>query len=139
MSHTNGTGTVEKLLIKRLKVSGLLSFGPKGIDLPMRGLNVLIGANGSGKSNLLEILALLRAAPTALPTPVMEMVGEWLWKGENVPSEAVIDAVVSNPNKKSDLRHVLIIREHGSRLEVADERSRGTIRTSVNRTFKTKK
>ena len=35
------------MLIQNLKASGLLSFGPNGIDLPMRPLNVLIGANGS--------------------------------------------------------------------------------------------
>ena len=46
------------MLIQRLKVSGLLSFGPQGIDLPLGNLNVLIGPNGSGKSNLLEVLAL---------------------------------------------------------------------------------
>ena len=44
------------MLIRRLKVSGLLSCGPSGIDLPMEPLNVLIGPNGSGKSNLLEVL-----------------------------------------------------------------------------------
>ena len=32
------------LLIRRLKISGMLSFGPQGIDLPMEPLNVLIGA-----------------------------------------------------------------------------------------------
>ena len=110
-------------LIKRLKVSGLLSFGPKGIDLPMRGLNVFIGPNGSGKSNLIEVLALLRAAPKSLPAPVKEMGGvrEWLWKGGRSPSEAVVDVVVSNPGKNQDLRHVLSVREHGTRFEVVDE------------------
>lgn len=58
------------MLIQRLKVSGLLSFGPQGVDLPLGSLNVLIGPNGSGKSNLLEVLALLNAAPTNLPRPV---------------------------------------------------------------------
>ena len=58
------------MLIHHLKVAGLLSFGPKGIDLPLRPLNVLIGPNGSGKSNFLEVLSLLRASPTKLPEPV---------------------------------------------------------------------
>ena len=47
------------MLIRRLEISGMLSFGPKGIDLPMEPLNVLIGPNGSGKSNFIEALALL--------------------------------------------------------------------------------
>ena len=112
------------MLITHLKVSGLLSFGPTGIDLPMRGLNVLLGPNGSGKSNLLEVLSLLRASPKSLPEPVKEMGGvrEWLWKGEGAPKEATIDAVVTDPAMKKNLRHVLAIREHGSRFEVADER-----------------
>ena len=47
------------MFLKTLKVSNFLSFGPEGIDLPMKPLTVLIGANGSGKSNLLEAIALL--------------------------------------------------------------------------------
>src|SRR5215470_19320675 len=112
------------LLFKQIKVSGLLSFGAGGIDVPMRGLNVLIGPNGSGKSNLTEVLALLRAAPSSLPAPVKEMGGvrEWLWKGVGATGEAVIDVVVTNPGHTMDLRHVLSVREHGSRFEVTDER-----------------
>ena len=112
------------MLIRRLKVSGLLSFGPKGIDLPLEDLNVLIGANGSGKSNLLEVLALLRASPTNLPEPVKEMGGvrEWLWKGPESRGEASIDAVVDYPQGRMPVRHVLHVTEHGGRFEVADER-----------------
>ena len=61
----SGDGTVTggvMMLIERLRVQGLLSFGPDGIDLPMEPLNVLIGPNGSGKSNLLQVLGLLRTA-----------------------------------------------------------------------------
>ena len=50
------------MLIERLRVQGLLSFGPDGIDLTLEPLNVLIGPNGSGKSNLLQVLGLLRTA-----------------------------------------------------------------------------
>jgi predicted ATPase len=112
------------VLIQRLRVSGLLSFGPTGIDLPLEPLNVLIGPNGSGKSNLLEILALLRAAPTNLPQPIKEMGGvrEWLWKGENAAGEALIEALVDNPKGRQPLRHALSISENGGRFEVVDER-----------------
>lgn len=111
------------MLIRNLKVSGLLSFGLKGIDLPLKPLNVLIGPNGSGKSNLLEVLALLRSAPTNLPAPVKEMGGvrEWLWKGRPPASEARLDITVDYPPGRS-LRHVLAIGEHGGRFEVVDER-----------------
>lgn len=114
---------VKPLLIKHLKVSGLLSFGLPGIDLPMESLNVLIGPNGSGKSNLLEVIALLRASPTNLPRPVKEMGGvkEWLWKGPDPYPLASIDAVVKYPGKQP-VRHVLEIRDHGGRFELVDER-----------------
>lgn len=49
--------------IQHIKVSNLLSFGPKGIDLELGDLNVLIGPNGSGKSNFLEIFEILMALP----------------------------------------------------------------------------
>ncbi|MGA2749290.1 MAG: AAA family ATPase [Verrucomicrobiota bacterium] len=112
------------MLLKNLKVAGLLSFGPDGMDLPLRALNVFIGPNGSGKSNFLEILALLKAAPRALPEPVKEMGGvrEWLWKGSGGSGEATIEALIDNPKGKMDLRHFLAIRENGGRFEVVDER-----------------
>ena len=112
------------MMIHRLKVSGLLSFGPQGIDLPMEPLNVLIGPNGSGKSNLLEVLALLRAAPRELSRPIKRGGGiwEWLWKGEESPHKATIEATVNDPEKNSPLRHMLEFTDHGRRFEVTDER-----------------
>ena len=119
------------MLIHRLTVAGLLSFGPEGIDLPLQPLNVLIGPNGSGKSNLLEVLALLRASPDDLPAPIKALGGveEWLWKAPtvagltNAVSAATIDAVVESPRQgEMPVRHVLEIIRHGDRFEVADER-----------------
>jgi predicted ATPase len=112
------------MLLKKLKISGLLSFGPDGVDLPLRNLNVFIGANGSGKSNFMEILALLKAAPRSLPQPVKEMGGvrEWLWKGQGGNGEATIEALVDNPKGTMGFRHSLTIRENGGRFEVVDER-----------------
>ena len=71
------------MLIRNLKVSRVLSFGPEGIDLAMRPLNVLIGANGCGKSNFIEVVNLLRYAPVRFDSPIMTGGGvkEWLWKG----------------------------------------------------------
>ena len=111
------------MLIRRLKVSGLLSFGPGGIDLPMEPLNVLIGPNGSGKSNLLEVLGLLRAAPGSLPAPVKRRGGiwEWLWKGEKAPGAATVEVVVDCPAGERPLRHTLTVANNGGRLQVIAE------------------
>lgn len=109
------------MLIQNLKVSGLLSFGPGGIDLPMRPLNVLIGPNGSGKSNLLEVLALLKAAPTDLSAPIREDggIGEWLWKGNESTKSGSIEVEV--PYKDEALYHGLTLEAFRMQVEVASE------------------
>ena len=111
------------MLIQRLKISGMLSFGPEGIDLPMEPMNVLIGPNGSGKSNFIEALALLQAAPHDLSAPVRRMGGisEWLWKGDRAPEVAVVEAAVGNSSGAAPLRHSLLMWQQGERLEVALE------------------
>ncbi|MDE0446820.1 MAG: AAA family ATPase [Spirochaetaceae bacterium] len=112
------------MLLRRLRVSGLLSFGPKGIDLPLKPLNVLIGPNGSGKSNLLEILALLRATPRGLLDPVRRSgVGEWFWKGRESSLDAAVDAVIHFPvGTVVELRHILKLTRRSHRFEVTEER-----------------
>ena len=101
------------MLIRNLKVSRLLSFGPEGIDLAMRPLNVLIGPNGCGKSNFIEVLNLLRYAPVRLDTPIMASGGakEWLWKGgefdPNQPASIEAEVVGSHTDFLECVRHRL--------------------------------
>jgi predicted ATP-dependent endonuclease of OLD family len=49
------------MLIKRLTLQKLLSFNDTTVELGH--LNVLIGPNAVGKSNLIEVISLLQAAP----------------------------------------------------------------------------
>jgi hypothetical protein len=49
-------------VIGHLQPRGFLSFGRDFPGIGLNDLNVLIGANGSGKSNLLEAISLLRAS-----------------------------------------------------------------------------
>ena len=97
--ETAGPSNAGNMLIRRLEISGMLSFGPEGIDLPMEPLNMLIGPNGAGKSNFIEALALLQAAPRDLSAPVRRPSGisEWLWKGDDAPVAGVVDALVNTP------------------------------------------
>ena len=110
-------------LIQRLRYDGILSVGWSGIDLAMEPLNVLIGPNGSGKSNLIEVLSLLQAAPRDLFEPVRRMggVSEWLWKGDGARTEAGVEVVITFPEGKTSLRHVMIMGRHGEHFEVRDE------------------
>ncbi len=110
------------MLFRRLKLRGLLSFGPKGVDLPMEPLTVAIGPNGSGKSNLLDAISLFQAAPRGMGEPVQRSGGmrEWLWKGPGAEGAATLDATVDAPPIGS-LRHGLTVTDAGGRLNVVSE------------------
>ena len=112
------------MLIRRLRVSGLLSFGPEAVDLPMEPLNVLIGPNGSGKSNLLDIMGLLRAAPKDLAAAILEGGGihDWIWRGEAPDAPSWIEALVEYPECEQPLRYRIGVRENNQRFEVVEER-----------------
>jgi len=83
------------MLLRSLKLSRLLSFGPDAGEVELGPLNLLIGPNGSGKSNFLEAIGLLHAAPGDLARVVREGggVGAWLWQGEP-GATAEIEAVL---------------------------------------------
>ena len=77
------------MLIKSLHIKGMLSFQDMSLDL--RPLNVLIGPNASGKSNLIEIIAMLQSLPRDLAGFIRQSGGisEWLWKGKRTSPAAV--------------------------------------------------
>lgn len=123
-------------MLHQLTLTRLLSFGkdvipidlnlPPGkndLNLSRNGLNVLIGANGSGKSNLIEAISLLQAMPRDLTKPIRDGGGiqEWLWKGEGKPSAAMLQAVIENPHGQMPLKHTLYFTASAARLEIEDE------------------
>jgi len=61
------------MLLRHVKLENLLSFRKTEVEL--RGLNVLIGANASGKSNLIEAIGLLQAAPVDLSAAIRRLGG----------------------------------------------------------------
>ena len=109
--------------LRRFRAKNLLSFGPEGIDLEMSNLNVLIGPNASGKTNLFEVIRLLQASPSDLSEPVRTGGGisDWIWRGQP-KSSATVEAVVENPHGNQALRHVIEFRESGRRFTLVDER-----------------
>lgn len=111
------------MLFSRLKLRGLLSFGPEGVDLPMEPLTVAIGPNGSGKSNLLDAISLFQAAPRGMGEPVRRSGGmrEWLWKGPGAEGFATLDATVGVASIGS-WRHALTVADANGRLNIAGER-----------------
>ena len=71
-------------MLKAIKLTNILSFGAETEITFNKGLNVLIGANGSGKSNLIEVISLLQSLPKDLTKVIRDGGGidDWLWKGE---------------------------------------------------------
>lgn len=83
-------------MFANISLTDFLSFGPGASRFDLQPLNILIGANGSGKSNLVEALALLRAVRGDLPKPVRKGGGvdEWLFRDATQrASEATIEVV----------------------------------------------
>src|ERR1700690_3834159 len=74
------------MLIKRLALKKTLSFNDTTVELGP--LNVLIGPNAVGKSNLIEAISLLQAAPTGIEGQILRGGGvrQWLWLGDREPA-----------------------------------------------------
>ena len=111
------------VLLERIQLTNLLSFGPHAEELELRPLNVLIGANGSGKSNFVEAVGLLQAAPTDLAARVRVGAGvaDWVWQGNSKEDTAVVQAVV-HPVGQQPLRYCLQFGQHFQRFAVVSER-----------------
>lgn len=117
-----------KLLIHSLKMNNLLSFGPSSNAVQLGPLNVLIGPNASGKSNFLEGISLLQAAPKSLVSVIREGGGvkDWLWKGADKDPKAHLEALIENPYQNSHkdnqrLRYSFTFVESNSRFQLIDE------------------
>lgn len=83
--------------IRTIRLENILSYGPSAAEFPLEPLNVLIGPNASGKSNLIDALSLLAAAPRDIQVPIRAGGGvhEWLWKGEVGPDAETNDFILA--------------------------------------------
>ena len=112
-----------KRLFRTIRLDNILSYGSWDEEFHLEPLNVLIGPNASGKSNLIEVLSLLAAAPGGdLQSPIREGGGvtEWLWKGTTPLGRAMVDVIVEFPGNRP-LRYRLTFKETGARFELVGE------------------
>ena len=110
--------------IQSLRLDGLLSFAPGSRAFRLSALNVLIGANGSGKSNVVEALELLRSTPVDFAQAIRDGGGpqEWLWKGDPPSRRATLDVVLeAEPPASQPLRYRIEFAAVQNRVEVLDE------------------
>lgn len=112
-----------KRFIHSLQLQNFLSYGSEGEKIELQPLNVLIGTNASGKSNLIEAMGVLKATTTDLLAPIRQGGGisEFLWKGEKGIPTAKIEAILDYPERTIPLRYQISFTTAGQRLEVVDE------------------
>ena len=113
------------MLIHRIRLTNVLSFGPGSQELELEPLNVLIGPNGSGKSNLLAAIGLLQAAPRDLHAPIREGGGvhDWIWRGDTTGDIAQVEVVLQYGGNRT-LRYTLAFLEKNQRFRVNSEELR---------------
>ena len=111
------------MLIERLKLENILSFGPEPVEWELKPLNVLIGPNGAGKSNVIEVIDLLRSAPSDISRPISKGggVSQWIWQGNPKASSAKVE-VVANPTGEQALRYALEFTGTEHRFKIVRER-----------------
>ncbi len=113
------------MLIKSLHIEGMLSI--QDVRLDLRPLNVLIGPNASGKSNLIEMVALLQSTARDLAGFMRSSGGisDWLWKGNihrnGLARSGYIEALLNHPASSMHLRYGLEISEQAQRMEIVQE------------------
>lgn len=112
------------MLLQSICPKNILSFGDDQAPIELKPLNLLIGHNGAGKSNLLECIGLLQAAPREFAKPIRESGGvrEWLWKSRGEVPVARLEAVIEFPEGKRNLRYWTEFTASGQRFDLTDER-----------------
>ena len=116
-----------KLLIREIHLQNILSYADTTVELGP--LNIVIGANGSGKSNLIEAFRILQAAPRDLTHPIRTGggAGEWVHKSTARQSSARIETIVDypqgikTPQGVMSLRYAIEFASVQQRLDVLDE------------------
>jgi predicted ATPase len=128
------------MLLRSITLRNLLSF--KDTSLQLGPLNVLIGTNGSGKSNLIETISLLQAAPVDLNRVIVQGGGihGWIWNGIDAKSPiASVECELAPEPNDTALSYVLTFSEVGGfviqteRLQDVKPASRGKRITYFNR------
>ncbi len=95
-----------EVLLGPITLRNLLSFKNQTVEL--RPLNILIGENTVGKSNLIEAIGLLQAAPSDFRAAILRGGGirAWLWQGEGFRStvaELICEAGTGGPRDERSL------------------------------------
>lgn len=109
-------------VLQSLRLSGVLSFADDAPPVEFSPLTVFVGANGSGKSNLLDAIALLAAAPRDLEGFFRRNGGVSSWfhrSGGTEVSQASVEATLTG--RLGTVRYRLPIKKHSESLHWWEE------------------
>jgi predicted ATPase len=91
-----------KRLIEKIRLRNILSFGDQGEEIELQPLNIIIGQNASGKSNLVDVISFLRdlwrGENLASSISRSGGINEWLWKGKKTEHFAEIKVQIEGYN-----------------------------------------
>jgi predicted ATPase len=108
-------------MIRSVTMQNVLSFGPSQTGVELGPLTVLIGPNGGGKSNVLEVMNLLSRLPATGPDVSLPIV-DWIWKGAGADAVAQVEVLLDASFEQSPvLRHRLEFQSVAQRFTVHDE------------------
>jgi len=96
------------MLIEKIALKNVLSFRDSCIELGR--LNILIGPNAAGKSNLFSAISLLQSAPSTILDAIIQGGGpaQWIWLGDgNVARQASISCDLRLPVRGDALSYHL--------------------------------
>ena len=107
--------------IESIRLENILSYGPNSEPFPLEPLNVLIGPNASGKSNLIEALSLLFSTTRDLQEPIRDGGGvdSWLWKGTIQAPTATLEVTLHHSETRA--RYRLSFTGRLSQFQLVDE------------------
>lgn len=113
----------KKPAIQSLGIQNLLSFGERGARIELGPLNVLIGSNGSGKSNLLDIIYLLKTIPRDFEEGISDLGGisDCLWKGGSKAAIARLELGAYPRRAKIPVRYSLSFTKKAGKPAIIDE------------------
>lgn len=113
-----------KRFIRSIRLENILSYGPSTPEFELLPLNVIIGPNASGKSNLIDILSILASAPRDILETIRFGGGtrEWIWKGNESLPLATIELITEHPQPdRMPIRYRIAFQEYGHRFNLVDE------------------
>ncbi len=110
--------------IERLEIRNVFSFGGEAQPIELGRLNLLIGANGSGKSNVLEAIELLASTPRDVQAAIREAGGIYDVLSRRIKQEGLvgsIEAVVAFMHLNAPIRHRLDFTAEEQRFKIVNE------------------